>query len=394
MTFSLLPINRLDRQQWQSLWQTDVPFLQYDFLSALESSGCTSVGTGWQAAHAVLTDTNQQLLAAMPLYIKSHSYGEYVFDWAWGNAYEQAGLNYYPKLLCAVPFTPSTGPRIAMRTDEQGKRLVDQVVALSRQQQLSGFHTLFPEAEQTETLADNGLFQRLGCQFHWLNDQYSDFEAFLATLSSRKRKNLLKERRKVAEQGISVQCLMGEELSDEDWREFYKLYTTTYWKRSGHEGYLTEDFFLRLGSDMRKQVAIVKATHNHQWLAGALYLFDRDTLYGRYWGCHQEFDALHYECCYYQGIELAIRLQVKRFDAGAQGEHKIQRGFVPVLTQSFHGLSHPQFHQLIAAHVHQENHHIRLYCDEARQLLPFKEGHSLPPPDLLLLENTPAKADA
>ena len=382
------PIERLSAEQWQKLWRSDYPFVQYPFYQALEASQCTDHKRGWAPTHAIATNAGEPV-AAMPLYLKAHSYGEYVFDWAWANAYEQAGFEYYPKLLCAAPFTPSTGARIATingddAEDRLASKLLQAVLKRCETDKLSGFHVLFPDRKHNRIWRDAGMFQRLGCQFHWFNKHYGSFAGFLDSLSSRKRKTINRERRKIVEQNIQIDLLFGTDITAEDWAGFYQLYALTYLKRSGHMGYLNQAFFQQIGQDLHAHTAMVKARRNGQWLAAALYFYDKDTLYGRYWGTTQEIDALHFECCYYQGIELAIQLKLSRFDAGAQGEHKIQRGFVPVLTQSWHHLTQPEFHRAIKQHVEQENRATRAYCESARELLPFKDRTPLPPADCLI----------
>lgn len=382
-------INAIPATQWQALWQTDYPFIQHGFLAALEDSLCTCAKSGWQPYHLSLKE-NDKLIAAMPLYVKSHSYGEYVFDWSWADAYHQHGIHYYPKLLNAIPFTPATGPRFAVRDShamEQMRAVINEQLSSNR---FSGFHSLFPSAEQASLLSEevpadknSALQRRLGCQFHWFNHNYSDFDAFLADFSSRKRKNIKKERAKVNQQDFVITRTTGTQLSAQDWSDFHQLYQRTYQKRSGHNGYLNGDFFQRLGVALPQNTLLVRAYQQNQLVAAALYFYDSQTLYGRYWGATEEFDGLHFECCYYQGIEFAIEQQLQRFDPGAQGEHKIQRGFVPVLTQSFHQLAHPEFNHAISQFLVEEKQHNRQYCADARSYLPFKETLELPSPNIL-----------
>ncbi len=382
-------------EAWNQLWPSDYPFVRYEFLAALEDSGCTSARTGWQQFHCVVTDRDQ-LLGALPLYIKTHSYGEYVFDWSWANAYHQAGYEYYPKLINAIPFTPATGPRLGVNPDlppAQQHHVADALIAATLnivgQKSLSSFHSLFPSAVDTPKFAEH-LLQRLDCQYHWFNQSHTDFADFLQTFSSRKRKNVNKERERVTDQGFVVRMVEGEQLTREDWRHFYQLYRLTYLKRSGHDGYLNETFFQQIGATMPQHIVMAQAWRDNEWCAAALYLKDATTLYGRYWGALGEFDALHFECCYYQGVEYAIRQNLQRFDPGAQGEHKIARGFTPVLTQSFHYLQEPGFASAVQRFLMEEKEHLRLYCTEARQQLPFKIDLPLVPVDCLI---TPQSAE-
>lgn len=360
-------ITRIPASDWDDLWTGDYPFTRHAFLLAMEQSGCTSATTGWLPQHCVITE-NGQLQAAMPLYLKFHSYGEYVFDWSWADAWHQCGLSYYPKLLNAIPFTPATGPRWTSREVQFEAALFSAVNDRMNRDQLSGFHSLFPPRSQ---YALPGLQRRLGCQFHWFNQGFHSFDDFLQTFNARKRKAIKRERRKVVEQRFDIETVPGCELDAADWLGFNTLYQRTYLKRSGHEGYLNAAFFQSLGQAMPQQVMMTKAFLQGEWVAAALYLFDRETLYGRYWGATEEFDGLHFECCYYRGIEYAIANRLHRFDPGAQGEHKIQRGFTPVITQSLHQLREPRLADAVAGFLQEEGRHIEHYCMQARQMLPF-----------------------
>lgn len=381
-------LQSVDPHAWDHLWP-GYPFTRHAFLLALELSGATSAETGWLPKHCLAWE-GDRLVGAIPLYLKSHSYGEYVFDWGWAQAYERAGGHYYPKLLSAIPFTPATGPRWAVSTELSSERQTDIYAAFWRmlKQQLdteglSGFHCLFPQGVQVFP-EEAPLLTRLDCQYHWLNQGYDSFATYLAHFASRKRKNLIRERNRVAEQGLRVEMTEGAALAAEDWRHFYQLYRRTYWKRSGHDGYLNEAFFLRIGAAMPDQILMARGFLDKEWVAAALYFKDDDTLYGRYWGCIEEFDALHFECCYYQGIEYAIAKGLQRFDPGAQGEHKIARGFTPLLTRSLHYLTDPQFTQAVARFLMREREQVDEYCLEARQQLPFRSDFMPVGPDWLL----------
>ncbi|WP_075187149.1 GNAT family N-acetyltransferase [Teredinibacter haidensis] len=379
----LTSISELSEEQWSALWSTDYPFISHAFLSVLEDSGCTTVKTGWLPCHLILEEHNT-LLAAMPLYQKEHSYGEYVFDWGWADAYHRAGLNYYPKLLCAIPFTPATGPRVGFSAGltSQDKNSCMEIMEAAIQKRLgeiggSGFHCLFPSSENRALFDAGNTVERQGCQFHWFNDGYKNFDEFLASFSSRKRKNIKRERQKVGEQNIVHQMRLAKMLPEQDWQLFYQLYQNTYLKRSGHSGYLSEQFFQEMAAQLPDQVLLCSAHESsleNPMVAAALYFKDSTTLYGRYWGAKTEMDGVHFETCYYQGIEYAIDQGLKRFDPGAQGEHKIQRGFTPIKTCSFHFIKHPQFFEAVKGFVAEEKQHNQQYCQEARTLLPFKEG--------------------
>lgn len=393
-------IHQVEPGQWDSLWNSDYPFTHHAFLAALEDSGSTRTDTGWRPMHA-LVKREGRLVAAMPLFEKNHSYGEYVFDWAWADAYAQQRLNYYPKLVNAIPFTPATGPRIAVAAgiphSEKAalmQELQQQIKRRLQAEKGSGWHCLFPDAGSRALLEGLPLVARYGFQFHWFNHGYRDFEDFLGTFSSRKRKNLNKERRRVADAGLVLQTRQGDQVSEEDWRLFYTLYQGTYLKRSGHYGYLGPSFFQRLAQAMPEQILLVSAhSKEGKMVAGAFYLRDQHTLYGRYWGALEEYDGLHFEACYYQGIEYAIAHKLSRFDPGAQGEHKIQRGFTPIQTCSYHWLADSRFQHAIADFCKREAAHVLHYIEGARTALPFREEIPLAPVDVLLQpEQNPAMA--
>lgn len=349
----------------------DVPFLEPAFLDLLERTGCVSATTGWQAHHLLLENGAESTL--LPLYLKGHSMGEYVFDWAWADAYRRNGLRYYPKLLTAVPFTPATGPRLLGRHDDETvDRLVESVTGEARRLDVSGWHVLFPEQELADQLETRGLLRRRGVQYHWFNAGYRDFGDFLDRMTSRKRKSIARERRKVGEQGLELQRLRGTDITPEHWSRFYRFYSDTYLKRNGSLGYLNESFFQELGDILGDRVMLVCARHDQRIVASALFFHDSATLYGRYWGCLAEYDFLHFEACYYQGIEFAIEAGLQRFDAGAQGEHKLLRGFEPVETCSLHWIAHPGFADAIAGFLRQESEMIDQHLRQAREVLPFR----------------------
>ena len=358
----------------------DYPFLRPAFLDLLEDSGSVGPDTGWTPRHLRIA-TNGAEQAFMPLYLKDHSWGEYVFDWAWADAWRRHGLPYYPKLLSAIPFTPATGPRIRLAPgadrDALVRRLVAEAIDLARDIGASSWHILFPDEDQLallEGIEDAPLLRRTGTQFHWLNQGYGDFEDFLAALASRKRKMIRRERRQVAEQGFAIEMLAGPDINADLWAFFHRVYHRTYLKRSGSAGYLTQDFFSGLGAAMGDQVAMAVARQRGKPVAAALYFRDDNTLYGRYWGCEGEYDFLHFELCYYRGIDFAIAQGLDKFDAGAQGEHKILRGFTPVATHSLHWITHPGFAEAVGRFLRQEEASVNHYRAEAAELLPFKSG--------------------
>lgn len=368
-------IDEIDGTQWNSISGIDYPFTRHEFLQAMEHSGATTSRSGWQPHH-LLVHRHGALVAHLPLYLKSHSYGEYVFDWSWADAYRQHGLAYYPKLLAAIPYTPATGPRLCIKKGEDiASVTADVVKALyseAERTKASSIHILFPELASKDRFAQQGLKPRLGVQFHWFNQAYQTFDDFLGTFSSRKRKNLRKERQRVTEQGLELEVLEGSQISSELWRTFYNFYQLTYAKRSGHGGYLELPFFQQVAASMPENLVLVMAKYEQRYVAGALNFRDSKTLYGRYWGCTQEFDHLHFETCYYQGIEYCIANGLERFDPGAQGEHKIQRGFKPVRTWSNHWLADAQFRRAVDDFIQRETPGMERYLADASELLPFK----------------------
>lgn len=385
MRFSLIPsIHQIPAVTWQALWCTDYPFIQHDFMALLEDSQCLGGRSGWTPQHILIWQADQ-LVAAMPGYIKTHSYGEYVFDWSWADAYSRHGLEYYPKWISAMPFTPATGPRLALAPGVEleaiGEALAQAWQALV-QQGVHSLHCLFPDATSLKKLP-SGWHTRWGCQYHWFNTGFNNWDDFLAQCNSRKRKMMVKERQKVQALNLTIAVKSGSDLTAEDWLAFYRLYQNTYAKRSGRPGYLTQHFFTGLQAILPGQIHRVDISRDGQLIAAALYFSDDTTLYGRYWGCSEEHDGLHFEACYYQGIELAIKLGLQRFDPGAQGEHKIARGFTPIFTCSQHFLAHAGFHEAVGEFCREEHLGIERYIQSARQALPFKEGYVCTEPDVL-----------
>ncbi|WP_034917844.1 GNAT family N-acetyltransferase [Erwinia sp. 9145] len=355
--------------QWDALIESQ-PFLRHAFLNTLEESGCVGADTGWQPQHLLWME-NGKLLAAAPGYAKSHSRGEYVFDHGWADACHRAGVPYYPKWLAAVPFTPVTGSRLP-GNPAAASSLLQALPDFLAQHQLYSAHINFVNADDHRLMAQQpGWLQRLGCQYHWRNPGYRDFQDFLDTLMSRKRKQIRKERQLVADQGFEFHWLSGDRLSEAQWDFVYTCYANTYAVR-GQRPYLTRTFFSLLAERMPEAIRVVLATINDQPAAMAFSLIDGDTLYGRYWGCLAEFDRLHFETCFYQGMDYAIAQRLSRFDAGAQGEHKLIRGFEPVLTESWHLLRHPGLHEAVEAYLQEERDGVRAWAEEARDALPYR----------------------
>jgi len=346
------------------------PFLSYAFLHALHESGSACPETGWQPQYIALYD-GDALAAALPLYVKGHSYGEYVFDWAWADAYQRHGLDYYPKLLCAVPFTPVAGPRLLARDIGARAALIEVLRATQAATEVSSTHILFPPEEHARQLQDAGFLLRSGVQFHWLNGGYADFDAFLATLEQKKRKNIRAERRKVKEAGVTLRRVRGAGITDEEWRFFNRCYRHTY---AAHHStpYLNLDFFRRIGAAMPGNILLVIAERAGRPIAASLVIHSADTLYGRYWGEIEHVPCLHFEAAYYQPLEFCIEQGIQTFEGGAQGEHKMARGFLPTRTWSAHWLAHPSFADAIERFLEREAGGIDDYMDELNDRTPFR----------------------
>ncbi|MDD5273380.1 MAG: GNAT family N-acetyltransferase [Methylovulum sp.] len=360
---------------WNALAGDAYPFLRHEFLLALEQSGSVCAHTGWLPQHLLVTDADG-LCAIMPLYLKHHSRGEYVFDQQWAHAYQQHGLAYYPKLLAAIPFTPCPGPRFAVRAGVDIRQTLQLLLAtlqqLADEHNCSSWHCLFPNTEQLNALQALPLPIREGVQFQWFNKGYGSFDDFLHTLSASKRKMVRRERRRVSEQGVHLQAIKGADISVEQWRVFFQFYALTYLKKAS-QPYLNLSFFQQLAQTMPGQLLLVLALKDDKPVAAALSFIGKDTLYGRYWGCYEDYDSLHFETCYYQGIDYCISHQLTRFDSGAQGEHKIARGFEPVTTYSAHWIKDAQFAQAIADFLRREQKAVQVYKTEASTYLPFKK---------------------
>lgn len=385
----------IDADAWNAMWPSNYPFSQHAFFAALETSKSTSVATGWQPCHLLGFDDTDTLCIAMPLFIKSHSYGEYVFDWAWADAYQRHGLDYYPKIVNAIPFTPATGPRIGFAKHITANQqtyfsieLINQIKSKLAEIGGSSFHCLFPDGQSINALKQPSLLERHGCQFHWFNQNYTSFEHYLEHFISRKRKMIRKERKKVREHNLHIEMKTATEIDPQEWDVFYLLYHRTYMKRSGRAGYLGKEFFTELAKHMPEQLILATVKRDGETIAGAVYFKDDQTLYGRYWGAIEDIDGLHFETCYYLGIEYAIDHGLQRFDPGAQGEHKIQRGFHAVKTCSFHHVLHEGFHEAVEEFLQNEKPHNEAYIQDARNYLPFSAEH--PEVNMCYLLETPS----
>jgi predicted N-acyltransferase len=347
------------------------PFLSYAFLHALHESRSASEDSGWVPQYLTLW-RDDHLVGALPLYLKWHSYGEYVFDWAWADAYRRHGLEYYPKLLSAIPFTPVSGSRLLAADAEVQQTLIALLKTLqSSDGEVSSTHILYPPQEQAEALRQAGFMLRSGVQFHWVNNDYADFDGFLATLEQKKRKNIRAERRKVAEAGVTFRQIAGAEASEADWRFFKRCYDHTY-AMHGSSPYLNLDFFLRIGATMPQNILLIQAQRAGKPIASSLVIHDETTLFGRYWGGIEDIPCLHFETAYYQPLEFCISRKLKYFEGGAQGEHKMARGFLPQKTWSAHSLAHPAFADAVEEFLKQEAGGIDAYMDELHERNPFK----------------------
>ena len=392
-------IHDIGKESWDILSTSDNPFLRFEFLAALEDCQCIDsptqgipLNSGWIPHYAIVENEQQAVVAIAPVFKKLHSYGEYVFDWAWADAYQRHGLQYYPKLVWAIPFTPSTGPRMVSQGNQTECTLYHQLIAegltdYCQTHDFSGWHCLFPNSVAQQALAStnstvSNTMNRTSCQFHWFNrdnngEGLTDFTHYLEKFTSRKRKNIKKERARLLESGFSFHQKSGFEIDESDIENFYHCYQLTYAKRNSR-GYLTLAFFKQLLKTMPEQLLLVQAHYNDtdsrssKVVANALYFKDADNLYGRYWGCLEEFDSVHFECCYYQGIEYCIEHNLSHFDPGTQGEHKISRGFEPTICHSQHWIAHPEFRQAIDDFLTAEKSDVDHYASQASDYLPFK----------------------
>lgn len=361
----------VDASAWNAIPGAEAPFLRHEFLLALEQSGCATPATGWEANHVLLHGPDGRLAGALPLFLKPHSWGEFVFDFAWADAYHRAGLHYYPRLVSAVPFTPATGPRLLAADDSLRSQLLAAARDRMRELGASSLHFLFPQGRDREFLAAAGLIPRLDLQFHWRNEDYASFDEFLAGFTAEKRKKLKRERRRVAEAGIECRTLHGGELDETMIDTVYRLHAITF-ERYGHAPYLNRDFFSRLARTLPDALVIELATHRGEPVACAVSLRGQDALYGRYWGANGEYHSLHFELCYYRGIEYCIRERLSRFEPGTQGEHKLLRGFVPTPVWSMHEIADARFSAAIGDWLRRERKARREWLREAVGHLPFR----------------------
>lgn len=379
-------VSALPQADWDALVAAtpgSTPFQRHAWLSALETTGCVGSGTGWQPVVVALRDGSGGVAAACALYVKAHSYGEYVFDWAWAQAYDDHGLAYYPKLVLAVPFTPVTGAKLLGRSPEARRRLLREVLRVARRSGFSSFHALFLTAEESAWYTAEGLAARTTLQFHWRNPasegapNWTDFDAFLAGLRHDKRKKIRQEQRQVRDAGVTFRTLQGAAIGTDDWAFFVRCYETTY-ALHGSTPYLNLDFFQSIGATLPEHCLLLVASRGEQPVASALVMLDpaAQTAYGRYWGAVESVPALHFDACYYQPIGWCLDHGYVRFEGGAQGEHKMARGLQPVETTSAHWLAHPRFAQAVDAYLQRETHAVAAHGEDLRERLPFRREPS------------------
>jgi predicted N-acyltransferase len=368
-------LSRVEANDWNALISDGDPFLRYEFLRALERHDCVGERTGWHPQHLLGFDQSDRLVAAMPLYLKTNSYGEFVFDWAWADAYQRYGMRYYPKLVSAIPFTPATGARMLLHPaiDPASGRaaLAAEAVRLASSLGVSSYHCLFHPTDELAAYEAQSMHRRLGCQYHWRNNRYVNFEDFLAALSSKKRKNIRRERRLVAESGLTLEIVSGSDMNEARWAITHRFYESTFDRRGGFAT-LTLPFFQEIGETMGDQVVLCLAYDGPREVAGAVCLRSDTTLYGRHWGCDKDYDSLHFEACYYQGIEYCIDNGLQRFEPGAQGEHKVHRGFLPTLTYSSHWIENEGMRRAINDFLEREGPAVKDYAAQLMTHSPYR----------------------
>jgi hypothetical protein len=366
-------IDALERRQWNALAGTHIPFLRHEFLSALEHTGCVGAHTGWEPRYFTLQDA-QGLVGAVPAFVKMHSYGEFVFDFAWAQAYARVGGQYYPKLTIAVPFTPATSPRLLLRPGADpgcARRLLEDIQAYAAEESLSSVHALFLDAPARSACAAAGWLLRRDCQFHWTNRGYASFDDYLASFTAEKRKKARRERRRVAESGIRFETRFGGDLDRRLLDRVYALHQDTF-RRHGHEPYLSRAFFGEIAQTLGQEFMVKVALHGREPVAAAVFFWCQEALFGRYWGAAADYHSLHFETCYHQGIEFCIERGIMRFEPGTQGEHKVSRGFEPALTWSAHFIRDARLRQAIGAYLEREGESVDEYAQEVQTHVPYR----------------------
>jgi len=367
-------INEITADEWNLLVDNDNPFASFEFLNALEQHDCVGQNYGWLPQHIVIHEKGT-LIGASPMYLKNNSYGEFVFDWAWADAYQRSGLEYYPKLVTSIPYTPATGQRFLIsdqdRYQEISELIINAGLEHAKSLGVSSIHWLFTNEVDTQQLDSKNLMLRLGCQFQWTNKNYNNFEHYLSFFNSKNRKKIKRERKQVQQQGIEIEIKTGHQMTDELWLIYHDFYSCTFDKKSGMAT-LNLAFFKALGTTMPDNILILFAKYNNEYVASAFCIRGEKTLYGRHWGCNAHFNNLHFELCYYQGLEYCINNGLTHFEPGAQGEHKIYRGFLPTETWSAHWIAHPEFNSIIQKHVQHEREGMEYYIQDMLSHSPFK----------------------
>jgi uncharacterized protein len=367
-------IDRLDRREWNALAADGSPFARHEFLAALEHTHCVGPGTGWEPRYLALRDAHG-LAGAAAAFVKTHSFGEFVFDFAWAQGYERLGRRYYPKLTLATPFTPATGPRLLVRPGLDraavATRLLAELERYAAARALSGVHALFLDEPARSACAQRGWLLRRDCQFHWTNRGYRTFADYLETFTAEKRKKARRERRRVAEAGVRFETRFGGELDECLLGHIYELHRDTF-LRHGHEPYLTRSFFSEVAHSLPESLMVKLAVHGRLVVAAAIFFWCDSTLFGRYWGAAADYHSLHFEACYHQGIEFCIERGIARFEPGTQGEHKVSRGFEPAITWSAHYIADPQFRAAIAEYLEREAAAVESYADEVQGHVPYR----------------------
>lgn len=388
-------IDEISAAEWDScsLNRPYNPFLSHKFLHALEKSGSVSAQTGWQPFH-IAVEQQEELIGVVPIYLKNHSQGEYVFDYGWADAWHRAGGDYYPKMQISVPFTPATGPRLLTREikAEHERLLLGACMQIAEQVKVSSIHITFMQQSQWENAASVGFLQRMDQQFHWHNGGYTDFEGFLGDLASKKRKNIRRERRDALANNIEIEWLTGADLTEEHWDAFYRFYLDTGSRKWGSP-YLNRGFFSEINASMPEDILLIMAKRNGRYIAGAINFIGADTLFGRNWGCVEDHRFLHFEVCYYQAIDFAIQRGLKKVEAGAQGAHKVARGYLPEATYSAHWIADPNFRGAVERFVNDERRYVEEDIAHVEARTPFKANTDLAALRQVEVSATTAKAD-
>ena len=366
----------ISKDDWNKIHLNEYPFLKYDFLKSLEDTKCVASNKGWTPLHITVKDKNQ-IIGAMPMYVKTDSQGEFIFDWSWADAYYRNGLDYYPKLVSSIPFTPASGPRLLSidknKNVEMIKAVSDAMKDLTQENNFSSSHVLLANQNELDAFSEEGFSIRTSYSYHWFNNNYENFDHYLEDMTSRQRKNIKKERQKIHDQDVHLVRYIGEDITSSMLESFYQFYQVTYLKR-GMRGYLNLEFFESIIKLIPESIMLVMAANKSgDFVAGAFNFYDDEKLYGRYWGCLEEYDSLHFETCYYQGIEFCIENALKSFDPGVQGEHKIKRGFCPIETYSAHWIRDIRFKEAIDDFLNRERVHILQYNEDRKSLLPFRK---------------------